>query len=79
MKDKFIIVTGNETGNKYGIKVTDICDFVYYTERQYTELKVIETNLDSSTRVRILEIKETAKEISDQINQVLISKSRIIE
>lgn len=79
MKDKFIIVTGNESENKYGIKVSNICDFVYYTERQYTELKVIERLFDNSTVVRRYEIKETAKEISDQINQVLIPKSRIIE
>ena len=79
MKDKFIIVTGNESENKYGIKVSNICDFVYYTERQYTELKVLERLFDNSTVVRIYEIKETAKEISDQINQVLIPKSRIIE
>lgn len=79
MKDKFIIVTGNESENKYGIKVSNICDFVYYTERQYTELKVLERLFDNSTVVRRYEIKETAKEISDQINQVLIPKSRIIE
>lgn len=79
MKDKFIIVTGNESENKYGIKVSNICDFVYYTERQYTELKVLERLFDNSTVVRRYEIKETAKEISDQINQVLKPKSRIIE
>lgn len=79
MKDKFIIVTGNESENKYGIKVSNICDFVYYTERQYTELKVLERLFDNSTVVRRYEIKETAKEIADQINQVLIPKSRIIE
>lgn len=79
MEDKFILVTGSESGNVYGIKVSNICDFVYYTESQYTELKVLERLFDSSTVVRRYEIKETAKEIYDQINQVLISKSRIIE
>ena len=79
MEDKFILVTGSESGNVYGIKVSNICDFVYYTNSQYTELKVLETKLDGSTKVRRYEIKETPKEISEQINQVLISKSRIIE
>lgn len=79
MKDKFIIVTGNESGNVYGIKVSNICDFVYYTEKQYTELKVLETILDGSAKVRRYEIKETAKEISKQINQVLVPKLTIIE
>ena len=79
MEDKFILVTGSESGNVYGIKVRNICDFVYYTESQYTELKVLETKLDGSTKISRYEIKETPKEISEQINQVLISKSRIIE
>ena len=72
MKDKFIIVTGIETGNKYGIKVTNICDFVYYTEKQYTEIKVIETKLDGSAKVGRYEIKETAKE---KIESLLDEKS----
>lgn len=79
MKDKFILVTGRESGNVYGIKVSNICDFVYYTEKQYTELKVLETILDGSAKVRRYEIKETAKEISKQINQVLVPKLTIIE
>ena len=79
MKDKFILVTGNESGNVYGIKVSNICDFVYYNKSQYTELKVLETKLDGSTKVRMYEIKETPKEISEQINQVLNPKSTIIE
>ena len=79
MEDKFILVTGHETGNVYGIKVSNICDFIYYSERQYTELKVRETKLDGSTKICRCEIKETAKEISEQINQVLMPKSRIIE
>lgn len=79
MEDKFILVTGRESGNVYGIKVSNICDFVYYTEKQYTELKVLETILDGSAKVRRYEIKETAKEISKQINQVLVPKLTIIE
>lgn len=79
MEDKFILVTGRESGNVYGIKVSNICDFVYYTEKQYTELKVLETILDGSAKVRRYEIKETAKEISEQINQVLKPKSTIIK
>lgn len=79
MKDKFILVTGSETGNVYGIKVSNICDFVYYNERQYTDLKVLETKLDGSAKVCIYKIKETVKEISEQINQVLKPKLTIIE
>lgn len=79
MEDKFILVTGNESGNVYGIKVSNICDFVYYSESQYTELKVRETKLDGSAKICRYEIKETPKEISEQINQVLMPKSRIIE
>ena len=78
MKDKFILVTGSESGNIYGIKVSNICDFVWYNEKQYTELKVIEIKYDGSAKVRIYEIQETPKEISEQINQVLIPKSTII-
>lgn len=70
MDNKFILLTGFESKNKYGIKTDDVLNFYTNTVDNCTTVSVREINKSTmSPYIRYYQVLETPEEIYNMINQ----------